>query len=180
MQRTMKQTGSALLMTLYLLTFAYAQKPASDKPESVGLSSERLQRVNQLIERKISEGKLVGAITLVARRGRLVHLAAAGQADAEVIRDAPAHDGGETPRDQPRLKNCGGLTMIRTNRRIRPRTECESGSAAAPRVQAQRSALSPERLLPGPSLRLDVRAPSLRDEVWRRAPLRPFAFPVPL
>jgi CubicO group peptidase (beta-lactamase class C family) len=83
MQRTMKQTGGALLLTLYLLTFAYAQKPASDKPESVGLSSERLQRINQLIERKISEGKLVGAITLVARRGRLVHLAATGQADAE-------------------------------------------------------------------------------------------------
>ncbi len=83
MQRTMKQTGGALLLTLYLLTFPYAQKPASDKPESVGLSSERLQRINQLIERKISEGKLVGAITLVARRGRLVHLAATGQADAE-------------------------------------------------------------------------------------------------
>ena len=43
MQRTMKQTGGALLLTLYLLTFAYAQKPASDKPESVGFSSERLR-----------------------------------------------------------------------------------------------------------------------------------------
>jgi CubicO group peptidase (beta-lactamase class C family) len=87
MQKTMKQTGSILWLTFFLLTFAYAQKPQSDnkldKPESVGVSSERLQRINQLIERKISEDKVVGAITLVARRGKVVHLAAAGKADVE-------------------------------------------------------------------------------------------------
>ena len=84
MQTTLTRfCGVALLLALCALTAAYAQKPASDKPEAVGMSSERLQRINQLIERKIKEDKLVGAVTLVARRGRVVHLAVAGQADVE-------------------------------------------------------------------------------------------------
>ena len=84
MQNTLKRIcGVMLLLALCAWVPAYGQKPASDKPESVGLSSERLQRINQLIERKIKEDKLVGAVTLVARRGKVVHLAVAGQADAE-------------------------------------------------------------------------------------------------
>ncbi|NOT63641.1 MAG: beta-lactamase family protein [Acidobacteria bacterium] len=86
MQRTLKQICSVALL-LALCAQVYAQKPQSDnkadKPESVGLSSERLQRINQLIERKIKEEKLVGALTLVARRGKVVHFAVAGQADVE-------------------------------------------------------------------------------------------------
>ncbi len=88
MQNTLKRIcGVTLLLALCALVPAYGQKPSSDnkadKPESVGLSSERLQRINQLIERKITEGKIVGGLTLVARRGKVVHLAVAGQADAE-------------------------------------------------------------------------------------------------
>ncbi len=91
MQNTLNQIcGVALLLTLMALTPVYGQKLASDKPESVGLSSERLQRINQLIERKIKEEKLVGAITLVARRGKVVHLAVAGQADAEASKSLKA------------------------------------------------------------------------------------------
>jgi CubicO group peptidase (beta-lactamase class C family) len=82
MQRIVKQIGVVLLVGC-TLTSVYAQRPATDKSESVGLSSERLQRINQLIERKIKEEKIVGALTLVARRGKLVHLATAGQADLE-------------------------------------------------------------------------------------------------
>jgi CubicO group peptidase (beta-lactamase class C family) len=84
MQKTLKQIYCAvLLLALCALAQAYGQKPASDRPESVGISSERLQRIGQLIERKINEDKLVGAITLVARRGKLVHLAAAGHSNLE-------------------------------------------------------------------------------------------------
>ena len=83
MQRTVQQICVVVLLALCALNSAYAQKPVNDKPESVGVSAERLQRINQLIERKIKEEKLVGALTLVARRGKLVHLAVAGHADAE-------------------------------------------------------------------------------------------------
>ena len=84
MPRTMKSIrGVMLLLALCAFVPASAQKSASDKPEAVGLSAERLQRINQLIERKIGEDRLVGAITLVARRGKVAHLAVAGKADVE-------------------------------------------------------------------------------------------------
>jgi CubicO group peptidase (beta-lactamase class C family) len=79
----MKQICSVVLLLACCTVTSYAQRPATDKPESVGMSSERLQRINQLIERKIKEEKIVGGLTLVARRGKLVHLFTAGQADLE-------------------------------------------------------------------------------------------------
>jgi CubicO group peptidase (beta-lactamase class C family) len=51
------------------------------KPEHVGLSSERLARVNAWAQRLVDDGKLAGLITMVARRGRLVHFNTCGMAD---------------------------------------------------------------------------------------------------
>jgi len=53
------------------------------KPEDVGLSSERLQRLTQMIERRIAAGDLAGAVTIVARRGKVAHLAAQGVMDLD-------------------------------------------------------------------------------------------------
>lgn len=50
-------------------------------PESVGISAERLQRVDELVQRNIDAGEISGAVTLVARNGQIVHLAAHGVAD---------------------------------------------------------------------------------------------------
>lgn len=84
MPRIVKQVCVVVLsLACCVAISASAQRLATDKPESVGMSSERLQRINQLIERKIKEEKIVGALTLVARRGKLVHLATAGYADIE-------------------------------------------------------------------------------------------------
>jgi CubicO group peptidase (beta-lactamase class C family) len=55
----------------------------SGKPEEVGLSSERLQRINQLVQRYIDEGQITGAITMVSRKGRVAHFEAQGQMDLE-------------------------------------------------------------------------------------------------
>jgi CubicO group peptidase (beta-lactamase class C family) len=83
MQRIKNQICVVVWLACCALSSVYAQHPATDKPESVGMSSERLQRINQLIERKIKDEKIVGALTLVARRGKLVHLATAGHSDLE-------------------------------------------------------------------------------------------------
>jgi CubicO group peptidase (beta-lactamase class C family) len=53
------------------------------KPEDVGLSSERLARVNAWAQRLIDDGKLAGLITMVARRGKLVHFNMCGMADVK-------------------------------------------------------------------------------------------------
>jgi CubicO group peptidase (beta-lactamase class C family) len=51
------------------------------KPEDVGLSSERLTRVNLWAQRLIDEGKLAGLITMVARHEKVVHFNTCGIAD---------------------------------------------------------------------------------------------------
>jgi CubicO group peptidase (beta-lactamase class C family) len=53
------------------------------RPEEVGISSERLRRVDDVVRRYIDEKKVAGAVTLVARRGRVVHYEAQGLRDVE-------------------------------------------------------------------------------------------------
>src|ERR1035438_8399344 len=55
------------------LTATGQQLPAA-KPESVGLSSERLERIATLVQRGIDEKRIAGAVTLVARRGHIAWL----------------------------------------------------------------------------------------------------------
>jgi hypothetical protein len=59
-----------------------ASLPA-DKPEAVGLSSERLQRINQMMQGYIERGQITGGITMVSRRGKIAHFEAQGQMDLE-------------------------------------------------------------------------------------------------
>jgi CubicO group peptidase (beta-lactamase class C family) len=53
------------------------------KPEDVGLSRERLQRIHETIQRHIDSHDISGAVTLVARKGRIAHLEAHGFMDLE-------------------------------------------------------------------------------------------------
>jgi CubicO group peptidase (beta-lactamase class C family) len=52
-------------------------------PEDVGLSSERLKRVAELVQRHITAGSFSGAVTLVARNGRIAYHEAQGVMDLE-------------------------------------------------------------------------------------------------
>ena len=70
-------TARRLGVVLLALTLTAAALPAS-KPEEVGLSSERLQRINQLVQRYIDQGQITGAITMVSRKGRVAHFEAIG------------------------------------------------------------------------------------------------------
>ena len=54
------------------------------KPESVGLSSERLGRINRVMQGYLDRQQLAGSITLVARRGQVVHLETKGCRDREI------------------------------------------------------------------------------------------------
>ena len=53
------------------------------KPEKVGFSSERLGRINVLMQRTVDEGKCAGILTLVARRGQIAHLDCVGMMDVK-------------------------------------------------------------------------------------------------
>jgi len=69
--------AGALLAAAPLL-FAHAETAS---PQSVGLSTERLQRVHELVERTIAAGEIAGAVTLVARNGEVAYLEAQGVMD---------------------------------------------------------------------------------------------------
>ena len=51
------------------------------KPEDVGLSSERLMRVNTWARRLVDDGKLAGITTMVLRHDKVVHFNTCGLAD---------------------------------------------------------------------------------------------------
>jgi CubicO group peptidase (beta-lactamase class C family) len=59
-------------------------------PQSVGLSTERLQRVHELVERNIAAGEIAGAVTLVARNGQVAYLEAQGVMDLQSKRPMQA------------------------------------------------------------------------------------------
>lgn len=53
------------------------------KPESVGLCSERLGRVNAWLQAQVSGGRLAGASVLIGRRGQVAFFEATGLADLD-------------------------------------------------------------------------------------------------
>jgi CubicO group peptidase (beta-lactamase class C family) len=64
------------------LLVPFAVDAQTARPEAAGLSSERLHRVNELVDRYMASGDITGAVTLVARNGRIVHLQAQGVMDS--------------------------------------------------------------------------------------------------
>lgn len=62
-------------------TIAWAQALPAARPEQVGLSPERLDRIGQIFRSEIEKGKLPGAVVLVARRGRIAYFEGLGLRD---------------------------------------------------------------------------------------------------
>jgi CubicO group peptidase (beta-lactamase class C family) len=80
----MNRFRSLLVVSLLLASFvASAQELPSAKPESVGLSSERLERIATKVQQDIDQKRIAGAITLVARHGKVVWFKSQGALDRE-------------------------------------------------------------------------------------------------
>jgi CubicO group peptidase (beta-lactamase class C family) len=64
-----------------------SSRPASNvknltvAPESVGLSSERLERIGRNIQKSVDENRIAGAVSLVARHGKIAYIKAFGMAN---------------------------------------------------------------------------------------------------
>src|SRR5258708_10735713 len=69
-------------VVLLALSLTAATVP-NGKPEEVGFSSERLQRINETVQRYIDSGQITGAVTVVSRKGRVAHFEAQGLMDIE-------------------------------------------------------------------------------------------------
>jgi CubicO group peptidase (beta-lactamase class C family) len=80
---------SVLLLFWAGLALPIQAGPVVAKPEDVGLSSERLARIHEAVQRHIDAKAISGAVTLVARNGRVAHLEAHGLIDLESKRPMP-------------------------------------------------------------------------------------------
>jgi CubicO group peptidase (beta-lactamase class C family) len=101
MQRLWRQFAALASLLVFLsvagplparLNLAQAEKasrssgPAASpvaSPEQVGLSSPRLQRIGDAIQKSIDAGRIAGAVSLVARHGKIAYFKAFGMADRE-------------------------------------------------------------------------------------------------
>lgn len=84
MQGPWRATLSSLLLAASLTIPAFAEGlPKVDRPENVGLSSERLQRLTHAFQADVDKGLIPGAVVLVARKGKVAYAKAFGFQDRE-------------------------------------------------------------------------------------------------
>ena len=78
--------GAALFGAAVLVAPAWAdmKTPLGTAPaEQVGMSKQRLDRIQEVFKKEADENRLPGAVVLVARKGKLVHASATGFQDKD-------------------------------------------------------------------------------------------------
>lgn len=84
----------ALRSTMVLATaiFTLASQVSADNlsygtPESVGMSSERLARIAPVLNQYVDDGELVGVVSMISRRGEIVHFDQYGDINKDTGQD---------------------------------------------------------------------------------------------
>jgi len=78
--------GLLVLSIASLVQHLSAQDLPVAKPESVGLSSERLERIAAAVQRKVDDKRIAGAVTLVVRHGKVAWFKSQGMMDREAAK----------------------------------------------------------------------------------------------
>lgn len=66
------------LLGLVVVQAASSNEIRAGRPERLGMSPDRMVRIDNLMEREIAEGKLAGAVCLLARHGKVAYFKAFG------------------------------------------------------------------------------------------------------
>jgi len=74
---------SLFFSILILVLTGAAQELPTAKPESVGVSSERLERISKVVQQNIDDKRIAGGVTLVMRQGKVAYFKAQGMQDRE-------------------------------------------------------------------------------------------------
>lgn len=72
-----------IFLFLLFTSVAQAQQLEKTTPEAVGMSSQRLQRLNTVLENYVENKQLPGAVVMISRKGKIVYTAAVGYRDYE-------------------------------------------------------------------------------------------------
>lgn len=83
MNRVFRLISMTVLTAAVCFTTAWGEPVPTASPEDAGLSSARLERINRVVDEYIQDGKIAGAVTLVARHGKVAHFEAHGWLDRE-------------------------------------------------------------------------------------------------
>lgn len=78
-----KQSILFFLFFLWIAAASQAQELPVAKPEAVGLSSERLQRLSTVFQAYADDKKMAGSVILIARHGKIAYFNAFGKKDIE-------------------------------------------------------------------------------------------------
>ena len=74
--------GAVLLLgTLITATPSLSAPLPEAKPEDVGMSSERLERLAATMQRAVDSGELPGVVVMIARKGKLIYQKSFGMQD---------------------------------------------------------------------------------------------------
>jgi CubicO group peptidase (beta-lactamase class C family) len=77
------RVGLPVMLVLALGLPLVAGSVPTGKAEDVGLSTDRLKRIGEAVQRQITAGNVAGAVTLVARRGKIAYFEAQGVMDVD-------------------------------------------------------------------------------------------------
>jgi CubicO group peptidase (beta-lactamase class C family) len=90
--RGMRHISAVVLlgMAIPAVRVCLGQQLPTASPESVGLSSERLQRIAAAVDQSIKENQIAGAVTMVVRHGKVAWLRPQGMLDREASKPMPA------------------------------------------------------------------------------------------
>jgi CubicO group peptidase (beta-lactamase class C family) len=73
-----------VLCTLLLTaSHTWGQDLPTAKPEDVGVSAEKVEKLSAFMQSLVDQGKIPGGVTMMARHGKVIHLKAVGMADRE-------------------------------------------------------------------------------------------------
>ncbi len=71
------------LLLFFMTTLAFGRGLPAAIPEEVGVSANRLERIRPVLQDYVDKGNLPGFLTVVARRGKIVHFETIGMRDVE-------------------------------------------------------------------------------------------------
>jgi CubicO group peptidase (beta-lactamase class C family) len=77
----MKRVSALVCVFVLVASVAWGRSLPTVEPEKVGLSSERLQRIGRVFQQEIDQGRLPGAIVLIARKGEVAYFESFGLRD---------------------------------------------------------------------------------------------------
>lgn len=79
----MSKSHRILIITVGVLSTIWSQSLRHTRPESVGMSSDRLKRLTQQMDAYVSKNQLAGSVTMVLRKGKIAYTYANGYRDIE-------------------------------------------------------------------------------------------------